>query len=172
VREGANADSSRPAAKLQLVERGKDYAIATVGSLYVQVCQRTTRLDLLEAIDRTEGAFLAKVGAPIRSLFVIRNIALTGPPDAAFRTKAAYLMEKYSPSLVGTAQVIEGSGFGTSIMRAFVTGITIVSRQKVPTRAFAALEPSLAWLAGLGTADPSLADRDALCDQIRALEPG
>jgi hypothetical protein len=158
---------TEPAAKV--VDRGPDFAIATVGKLYVTLCRGAPRLELLEAIDRTEGAFLANVGAPIRTLFVIREIRLTGPPDAAFRTKSAALMEKYSPSLMATAQVIEGVGFGVSIMRAFVTGITLVTRTPVPTRAFADLTSSLEWLCGTGKPDPLLADRATIVRSLDAI---
>ncbi len=152
-----------------VVERGKDFGIVTVGRLYVTICRGAPRIELLEAIDRTEGAFLAQVGPPIRTLFVIREIRLTGPPDAAFRAKSASLMEKYSPSLIATAQVIEGVGFGTSIMRAFVTGITLVTRQPVPTRAFADLGASLEWLGSVGAPDAALGNRSALAQTLNAV---
>jgi hypothetical protein len=149
-----------------VVDRGPDFAIATIGGLYVTLCRGAPRIELLEAIDRTEGAFLARVGPPIRTLFVIREIRLVGPPDAAFRAKSAHLMEKYSPSLVATAQVIEGVGFGTSIMRAFVTGITLVTRTPVPTRAFADLTTSLDWLCSTGVPDPLLSDRASIVKSL------
>lgn len=152
-----------------MAERGPDYVIGSIGTLFVTICRRAPRLAMLEAIDRTEGAFIARVRAPIRSLFILRDIALVAPPDAEFRAKSDYLMQKYTPSLVGTAQVIEGAGFGASLMRGFITGVTIVSRQKVPTRAFATVDAAVGWLAGLGVADPVLEDRAAIAAAIVGL---
>ena len=157
---------------LRLSERGPDYVIATIGTLYVTVCHRTPSMAILDAIDRTETAFLASVKVPIRSLTVIRHVVLEAPPDAAFRTKSADLMKKYAPSLVGTAQVFEGAGFGTSLIRAFVTGVTALSRNQAPTKAFGAVDASLEWLCGLGKPDPALSDRAAVTAAIAALEPG
>jgi hypothetical protein len=127
---------------------------------------------MLEAIDRAEGAFVSRAKRPIRSLFVVRDIQVTAPPDAAFRDKSAELMERYGPHLVATAQVIEGDSLKTSIIRAFATGVTLLSRQRAPSRSFVTVELAVGWLVGCGERDPSLGDAARITKDIAALEPG
>lgn len=157
---------------LEQLARGTDYVIGGVGSLFVTVVRRVPQLHMLEAIDRAEGAFVARVKRPIRSLFVVREIEVTAPPDAAFREKSAALMERYGPHLVATAQVIEGDGFKTSIIRAFATGLTLLSRQRVPSRSFATVDLAVEWLVGSGTPDPIIADATRITKDIASLHPG
>jgi hypothetical protein len=157
---------------LVLLDQGPDYVIGGVGTLFVTVVRRVPKLHMLEAIDRAEGAFVGRAKGPIRSLFVVREIEVTAPPDAAFRERSLALMERYGPHLVATAQVIEGDGFKTSIIRGFATGLTLLSRQKVPTRSFATVDTAVAWLAGLGTPDRALLQASPIVGEIAALQPG
>lgn len=163
--------SGRPGRSLEIHQRGDDFVVGSWGSVFVTGILGPPKEEMLEAIDRHEGALAKKHPSGITSIFIIRDVQLSRPPTAEFKEASQALMEKYAPHLLGTAQVVLGGGFVASMVRTFITGVTMFGSSPVRTKAFATVGDAVSWMARLPGQDPEVG-RDAAALEAALLEMG
>lgn len=156
--------STRPASALTLHERGEGFVVSSWGSVFVTGIFGQPSDAMLDAIDRHEGALTKKHPDGITSIFVIHDVQLARPPTAEFKKASQALMEKYAPHLRGTAQVVIGGGFVASMIRTFITAVTMFGSSPVRTKAFASVGDAVRWMVQLPGQDPEIARTAAMLE--------
>lgn len=68
------------------------------------------------------------------------------PPSDEVRKILAVSMERFAPLYVGQALVVSGEGFRAAAVRGWITTMSVLSRSKIPARAFATDAEAIAWL--------------------------
>jgi hypothetical protein len=89
------------------------------------------------------------------------RVAPTGvhdAPDDEFRARVAQTAREREGKTLAFAYVVVGDGFLGSMIRAVITGITVLSRPKHPEKVFSEPQAAIAWLVGhlpAGSVDPA-----------------
>ena len=68
-------------------------------------------------------------------------------PAPAVREELSRFVHKYAAHVVGSALILQGSGFWASAVRGAVTAVTMVSRRELKPQIFSAARPAVQWLA-------------------------
>ncbi|HJL16236.1 MAG TPA: hypothetical protein RMH99_11305 [Sandaracinaceae bacterium LLY-WYZ-13_1] len=140
-------------------ERGENFVIGSWRSLFVMYWIGGPSLHALDRMEHHEDALLRRHPEGITSLFVIREIRITRPPTGEVKRRADELASKYFPHLVGTAQVVDGSGFSASMARTFLTAVTLFGRSQAPTKVFGDIGSATRWIGRLPSQDAGIAER-------------
>ena len=83
--------------------------------------------------------------------------------DDRMRKKGEALQREFADRIVGQAVVLAGSGLIAATIRAFVSGLNLLSRAAVRTKTFGDPGTGMRWLAGLdGQRPEDTTDLDAL----------
>lgn len=133
--------------------------VGSYNSILVQVWLREGTLEGLDLVERLQDKLLERHRQGVSSLTILRNVRITKAPVDGLRERAQELQKKYAPHTIGSAQVIEMSGLAGTMARAFVTGLSLVTRTEAPTKVFESVSPATDWLAGLPRQYPELRDK-------------
>jgi hypothetical protein len=78
--------------------------------------------------------------------------------------------------VLGTAVVVEGTGFKAAAVRAVVAGLRLVTRTSFPRRAFDTVGPASQWIYGdllqSATAPRDVVEMEAFVAKLRGAIPG
>lgn len=132
-----------------------DSRLGAAGPLLVALYRGSTSVSVLNELDRTQEALLAK-HARISTLTVIGQATSMLKVDEAVRTRSVELGKKFDGKVVGSAIVVTAKGLGSVIVRTFLSGFFLLSRAETPMRTFASIEEGLVWLRTLPGQDPVL----------------
>lgn len=128
----------------QLVHADKDYALGSLGPIYIVVWRNETTLAGAQHLASGFGEFrrpgvahglvtIVEPGAPL--------------PDSDARETIAKFLRAASDHLVVSAVVFEGEGFRGAAVRGVVTGLTMLARQSYPHRVFGTIDEAAPWYA-------------------------
>jgi hypothetical protein len=127
-------------------------AVAIWGRVHLQSWLRfVTSDDVLFAFKHAQS--LARPGGDKFATLAIGGQGMTLPDDET-RKLAAEHVAKFDALQSGSAIVIDGEGFFAGAARAMISGISMLSRTRVPQRAFRTSEEGAVWLASLGALEP------------------
>jgi hypothetical protein len=120
------------------------FALATAGSVFINVWREPSTLAQLEVLREHEAALVEHERAAIMVLTVLLPSAFTlGTRE---RKEVDALAKQFAPSTRAHAYVIEGSGFRTAAVRALVAGINLITRTGAATRVFDDVVHAAEWL--------------------------
>lgn len=69
--------------------------------------------------------------------------------DAPARKEAERLAREGRRTLIGLAQVVEGTGFAAATTRAVMSGVQLAVRPGYPAKVFSSIDESMPWVEGL-----------------------
>lgn len=130
-----------------------DARLGAAGSLLVALYRGSGSVAMLDELNRTQEALLAK-HPRISTLTVIGQATSMIRVDEAVRTKSVELGKKFDGKVVGSAIVVTTKGLGAVIVRTFLSGFFLLSRAETPMKTFASIEEGLIWLRSLPGQDP------------------
>jgi hypothetical protein len=121
------------------------FALATAGSVFINVWREPSTLAQLELLREHEAALVEHEAAGvIMVLTVLLPSAFTlGTRE---RKEVDALARQFAPSTRAHAYVIEGSGFRTAAVRALVAGINLITRTGGLTKVFEDTVHAAEWL--------------------------
>ncbi len=74
-------------------------------------------------------------------------------PSAAIRSRIVEIYGELGTSLVGVAQVVEGSGFWASAALCFIAGLGLLHRHDHLMKVFGSTDDAADWIGGIGVPD-------------------
>jgi hypothetical protein len=121
------------------------FALATAGSVFINVWREPSTMAQLELLREHEAALVEHEAAGvIMVMTVLLPSAFTlGTRE---RKEVESLARQFAPSTRAHAYVIEGSGFRTAAVRALVAGINLITRTGEMTKVFEDAVHAAAWL--------------------------
>jgi hypothetical protein len=144
---------------MQIVAQDHNFTTGLTGSLVVQVWwQQTSR----EGLDALEQAIARVAELEPRYCILIVTSAAAAPPGAEARAAIAEIMKAGRNEVEGCALVFRGRGFGAAMVRAVVTGLTVLAGHPFPYRVFPELDSALAWLERVSGSGLLASDRTKL----------
>jgi hypothetical protein len=133
--------------ELRVLEVDRDHAVATWANLMVIVWRGQTQpvavLRAEKALEElmatyTDGVGLLQVAEPTAP-----------PPDGASRAAVAKMLESGRGRITSSSLVYAGTGFYMAAARAFVTGLSLLTRAGFPHEVFATVPEAAEWHARL-----------------------
>jgi len=153
-----------PGAALQTVEVDPDHAVGTLHDLLILVWRHETRPD---AVLRASLALKALAAQHPKGVGLLQVAEVTTkPPDGPARRAVSQMLNDGQGSVLSSSLVYLGTGFWMASARAFVTGLTLLSKPAFPHVVFASVEEAAAWHARLLASD---ATRSAILGAVRHL---
>lgn len=130
---------------------------AHFGPLFLPLFLDNATVATLDVMEREEEALIRRVQPDKITVVALVPEFGTKEMPAGVRRKSGELFARFSPHLLGAGTVIGGSGFFASLIRSVVAGAAIVSRSRVPQKAFSRVDDAIAWAAALPGQSPAIA---------------
>jgi hypothetical protein len=143
----ANSESPRSAALphgAKIVHVEKDYALASLGDVFIVIWRHETSLSGTEAVRRECFEFAKSRPEGIALLTIIEERAPMPPAEP--RSQLASFMRDASDIIKASGVVFEGSGFRAAAVRSVVISLTMLAGQKYPHKVFANLIETAVFL--------------------------
>ena len=83
------------------------------------------------------------------SIFSFVNVNNAGKVDPGLRARSAELIAKYDSAMIGQTTALIGSGLTAVLVRTFMVGLNLFTKQKSPSRVFSDPNDALTWLKSL-----------------------
>lgn len=132
-----------------IIHDDDDLRIVTWSAVVACRWKTTPTKDKIELIGRHQRE-LAQAVADHRIVMLNVLAPNTGALlSTAAREAAAGIAKDGSDFLLGSAQVVEGEGFGAAAARAVMSGIQLAVRAGYPTKVFGTVDEALTWVAEL-----------------------
>jgi hypothetical protein len=134
-----------PAAdKLHISHRARGLLLGTFGHVFFSVWSTKPTPELFEL--QRAGLAAAVHEAPGSVLFLCVVSPNAEPPDQAERDASSRMITHHGSKLLGTACVVEGSGFRAAITRTVLTGIVLFIRTPSPVTFFDSVDAASSWM--------------------------
>jgi hypothetical protein len=133
--------------ELRVLEVDKDHAMGTWGNMLIIVWRGITYIPTIERCMVAMSELIAAYPAGIGLLQVAEMTAK--PPDGAVRAAVARMLASGRDHVTSSSLVYSGTGFWMAACRAFVTGLTLLSRPGFPHEVFATVDEAANWHARL-----------------------
>lgn len=137
------ATSAAAASKYELVSASPTETVATAGDCLLVIVEQTVSTIGVSAIQRAF-EWLEQEYESVGYLSFIEGSRCTSM-DTKARKLMSDVIRRHSSRIGAAAMVVGGDGFRSTVVRSVITGIHLASRAEHPMRAFAALDPALAW---------------------------
>lgn len=131
-------------ARLTILERDAEYAIATYGPVLLQLWENATPLAGAQAA-RRHAKVLAGAGFERTGSMVIVPIR-SAMPETAARTELTEIPRELTNG-AGVVLVQEGSGFRASAIRAVLSTMMVLSKKSMPHDVVSNVPAGCSWLA-------------------------
>jgi hypothetical protein len=132
-----------------------DFRVGFAGSLVIGVWPGAALPEHLDHFRKAELRALEHAGA----LHLVIGLKLRGGSiDPEIRARGEALQREFKDKLIGQAMILAGSGLVAATMRAFASGLNILSRAKVPTKSFGFPGDAVKWLASIRDQPADLAE--------------
>ncbi|MFT3711729.1 MAG: STAS/SEC14 domain-containing protein [Archangium sp.] len=125
------------------------------GPLFVAHYKGAVTLATLEKLDELQGALVEKRGT-ISMITVIGELGPMFKIDEDVRHRSVELGKKYDKQVRGGAIVVTTRGLAAVMVRTFLSGFFLLSRNEMPMRTFATVKEALSWLQNLPGQDAPL----------------
>lgn len=125
------------------------------GALFVAHYKGAVHLGTLEKLDELQRTLIEQRGT-ISMLTVIGELGPMFKVDDSVRKRSVELGKKYEHQVRGAAIVVVTRGVAAVMVRTFLSGFFLLSRNALPMRTFASVKEALGWLQGLAGQDAPL----------------
>jgi hypothetical protein len=132
------------APELQISHRAAGLMLASFGEVFVAVWSTKPTPELFELQRASLVAAVEK--APGRTFFVCVVSPNADPPEQAERDASTRMITALGDRLLGTACVIEGTGFRAAITRTVLTGMVLFVRTPSPVLFFEQMDDAVEWI--------------------------
>lgn len=132
------------AAELHISHRARGLLLGTQGDVFFAVWSTKPTPDLFEL--QRSGLAAAVYAKPGRTIFLCVVSPNADPPDQAERDASSRMITTHGEKLLGTACVVEGSGFRAAITRTVLTGIVLFIRTPSPVAFFESVDAASLWM--------------------------
>jgi hypothetical protein len=142
-----NRTTSIPVAaqtELSISHRARGLLLGTFGDVFFAIWSTKPTPELFE-LERS-GLAAAVHARPGRALFLCVVSPNADPPEQAERDASARMITSHGSKLLGTACVVEGSGFRAAITRTVLTGIVLFVRTPSPVTFFESVNAAALWM--------------------------
>jgi tRNA A-37 threonylcarbamoyl transferase component Bud32 len=131
--------------RAQVVHRGANLLLASIGPVYLAVWRRAVTRSLFELQRDGLSAHVERYPGGAAFLCVVEEG--TRPPDAELRRASVAMVASHAARLRCLACVIEGSGFGAAVTRSVLGGMALaLPNQRPPRQAFSTVKAAAPWL--------------------------
>jgi hypothetical protein len=138
----------------RVTERASGLLLGTYSDVFFAVWSTKPTPELFAK--QRDGLEAAARANPGNTLFLCVVSACAPPPEQAERDASSRMISKLGQNLLGTACVIEGSGFRAAITRTVLSGILLFIRTPSPVTFFDSVSAASTWMQRRGRA-PDLA---------------
>jgi hypothetical protein len=129
---------------LHVTQRARGLLLGTCGEVFFAVWSTKPTQDLFEL--QRAGLAVAVRANPGRAFFLCVVSPNADPPEQAERDASSRMISQHGSDLLGTACVVEGSGFRAAITRTVLTGITLFIRTPSPVTIFDSVDAASNWM--------------------------
>ncbi|RYZ04606.1 MAG: hypothetical protein EOO73_23505 [Myxococcales bacterium] len=133
-----------PGAVLHVTHRARGLLLGTFGDVFFAAWSTKPVPELFEL--QRSGLASAVHASPGRALFLCVVSPHADPPDQAERDASSRMIASHGARLLGTACVVEGSGFRAAITRTVLTGIVLFTRTPSPVTFFENVDGAAHWM--------------------------
>lgn len=129
---------------LRVTERGGGLLLGTFSNVFFAVWSTKPTPPLFAR--QREGLEAAVRANPGNTLFLCVVSPNAPPPEQAERDASSRMISELGQNLLGTACVVEGSGFRAAITRTVLSGIVFFIRTPSPVTLFDSVNTASTWL--------------------------
>lgn len=129
---------------LHLTQRARGLLLGTCGEVFFAVWSTKPTPELFEL--QRAGLAAAVQANPGRTFFLCVVSPNADPPEQAERDASSRMISQHGGNLLGTACVVEGSGFRAAITRTVLTGIVLFIRTPSPITFFDSVDAASSWM--------------------------
>lgn len=130
--------------ELHISHRARGLLLGTFGDVFFAAWSTKPTPELFEL--QRAGLASAVHAKPGRTLFLCVVSPNAEPPDQAERDASSRMITSHGAKLLGTACVVEGSGFRAAITRTVLTGIVLFIRTSSPVTFFESVDAAAQWM--------------------------
>lgn len=130
--------------ELHISHRARGLLLGTFGDVFFAVWSTKPTPELFEL--QRSGLASVVQSRPGRALFLCVVSPNSDPPEQAERDASSRMINVHGARLLGTACVVEGSGFRAAITRTVLTGIALFIRTPSPVTFFEGIEAACDWM--------------------------
>lgn len=130
--------------ELKVTHRAQGLLLGSFHDVFFAVWS-TKPIPELFALQR-DGLAAAVQAKPGRTHFVCVVAPNADPPEQAERDASSRMITSHGSQLLGTACVVEGSGFRAAISRTVLTGIVLFIRTPSPVTIFDSVDAASQWI--------------------------
>jgi hypothetical protein len=126
-----------------VLEVDRNHAVGSWGNLLIIVWRGVTHI---VALERATEYLAALIAAHPEGIGLLQVAEMTAPPpDGAVRQGVARMLASGRGHVTSSSLVYSGTGFWMAAARAFVTGLTMLSRPGFPHEVFATVDEAAQW---------------------------
>jgi hypothetical protein len=137
--------TSTAIAAWQVRHRDDHCAFASFGSVLAAFWWGDPEIEDLERLDQHQEELIEANRGGISLVVVITNLH-SQRADARLRAEAIRMTQRFADRVRVHAHVVCAAGMVGSFIRAYIAGVHLVSRYKVPHRVFGSLTEALTWV--------------------------
>lgn len=130
--------------ELRVGHRGRGLLLGTYRSVFFAVWSTKPTPELFEL--QRAGLAAAVTASPGRVFFLCVVSPNADPPDQTERDASSRMITGHGARLLGTACVVEGTGFRAAITRTVLTGIALFIRTPSPITFFETVDGAQQWI--------------------------
>lgn len=136
--------AGQPVSELQVSQRVPGLLLGSYGQVFFAAWSTKPTPELFEV--QRAGLAAAVQANPGRTFFLCVVSPNADPPDQAERDASSRMITSHGANLLGTACVVEGSGFRAAITRTVLTGIVLFIRTPSPVTFFENVDGASKWM--------------------------
>jgi hypothetical protein len=125
--------------------RDETLCLMSIGNWLIPCWKTAPDIARFTQVDKATAETLKRFPEGISVIVIIES--LVGLPGDEARRANASLIKRYEHVLRSQALVVESSGFRSAALRAFLSGVTLMTRSRAPTRVFPYAAEAIRWTA-------------------------